>query len=225
MRYPIVILHGWGVISKRYDPLVRELRNKKFRVFAIDFPVNDDKPSLLSDYVDYLQMYLQQNNIKKPVFIGHSFGGRVALKYQWMYPNDVTGLILTGTPGYSPFFKKVFVVVAKIGKIFFHSSVIRDWYYYIIGARDYYQAKGVMKSTFKNIVSESLVTYMKSVRIPTLLVWGEDDLLVPVWVAKKMKKTIEHSRLVIIPNSGHNVSFAHAEIFVSKIYDFLLSLT
>ena len=224
MNKPIVILHGWGVSAKRYDPLIKELRDKKFRVFAFDFPIAE-QPSILSDYVSYLQKYLQKNKIVKPILIGHSFGGRVALKYQFVYPDSIAGLILTGTPGFSPFTKKLFIALAKIGKIFFHSSQLRDWYYYIIGARDYYRAKGVMKNTFKNIVSESLVPYMKSVHIPTLLVWGEDDLLVPVWVAKKMEKTIQKSQLIIIPNSGHNVSFAHPKEFVKNIYDFLLSLT
>lgn len=233
MDYPIVILHGWGLSKDRYDGLCTELQKKRFRVYSFDFPgfgaaKIPNAPLVLADYAAFLDGYLNKNNLKNPILIGHSFGGRVALKYQFMHPDRVHALILTGTPGFTPVAKKklmVLIAAAKIGKIFLNVPFIRDWFYYVAGARDYYRARGPMKQTFKNIVQESLVDYMRAVRIPTVLVWGENDMITPIWVARKMTGVIRNSKLIIIPESDHGVSYKKPGIFVAHIYDFLLSLT
>jgi pimeloyl-ACP methyl ester carboxylesterase len=178
---------------------------------------------------------METEHIVQPIMIAQSFGGRVALKYQAAYPGRIYALVLTGTPGFTPVPRKkilLFVTIAKIGKLFFlipFVSLLRDrvrsWYYYVVGARDYYRAEGTMRETFKRIVREELVTSMKKVRVPTLLVWGADDIIVPVSIAQRMKETIAGSKLIILPNSGHGVSYKNPKEFVRSIYDFLLSLT
>jgi pimeloyl-ACP methyl ester carboxylesterase len=113
------------------------------------------------------------------------------------------------------------MAIAKIGKIFFRSEKLRAWYYYVVGARDYYRASGVMRETFKTVVREELVTSMKKVHVPTLLVWGADDIIVPVPIAKKMKETILGSELIILPNSGHGVSYKFPKLFYEAIAPWL----
>lgn len=240
MNYPIVVLHGWGLSAKTFEPLVAELKKHHVEVFAPDFPGFDSlhipqKPFTLSDYVEFLHTYLERHHIVKPILIGHSFGGRVALKYQYTYPNNISALILTGAPGFTPVSRKklsLFISIAKIGGTLFSLPLlyrlkdrVRLWYYYVVGARDFYRAEGVMRETFKNVVKEPLVTCMQNVRVPTLLVWGAKDLIVPVRIAEKMKETIAHSRLIIVPDGGHNVSYTSPKEFVRSIYDLLLSLT
>lgn len=233
MDNPIVILHGWGLSKDRYGALSAELQKKGFRVFSFDFPgfgaeKAPENPLVLTDYVQFLNAYLKKNKLKNPVLVGHSFGGRVALKYQYVHPGEARALILTGTPGFTPVAKRklmVLIALAKIGKIFLNIPFIRDWFYYVAGARDYYRAQGPMKQTFKNIVQEQLVDYMRSVRIPTLLVWGEHDMITPVWIARKMSGVIGNSKLIVIPESDHGVSYKKPELFVATIYDFLLSVT
>jgi pimeloyl-ACP methyl ester carboxylesterase len=230
MKHPIVILHGWGLSAKVFEPLARALRTHGYQVYIPDFPGFGNtgipaKPLFLKDYVEFLSGYMEKKNIRRPIIIGHSFGGRVALKYQFLHPTNVTALILTGTPGFTPVAKKVFIVIAKIGKLFFNIPVIRNWYYYAVGARDYYRARGVMKDTFKNIVREDLVPYMRSVRVPTLLVWGEHDIITPIWITEKMRDTIKKAKLIIIPNSDHGVLYKNPKEFVATIYDFLFTLT
>jgi len=240
MKHPIVVLHGWGLSAKIFAPLVAELKKRKFPVFAPDFPGFDSlhipqAPLTLSDYAEFLDGYFKKHSIEKPVLIGHSFGGRVALKYQLVYPANVSALVLTGTPGFTPVSRKkltVAIAIAKIGGTLFSlpflyrlKDRVRVWYYYMIGARDFYRAEGVMRETFKNVVKESLVACMENIRVPTLLVWGEDDIIVPVAVAYKMEKVIHGAKLVVLPREGHNVPFKNSKEFVKTIYDFLCSLS
>jgi pimeloyl-ACP methyl ester carboxylesterase len=81
-----------------------------------------------------------------------------------------------------------------------------------------------MRETFKNIIKEPLTFYMKKIRIPTLLLWGEKDKTVPLKVAKKMQKTILNSKLEILPGLGHMFILENAEIAVGSIDNFIKDL-
>ncbi len=223
MIRPVVILHGWGLSGGTYRALIGALEKKRITAFAVDFPKDETKPYVLSDYVDFLRRYVQKHSIRNPVLLGHSFGGRVALQYQSRHP--VRALILTGTPGFTPFVKKIFILFAKAGKLFFNFAGIRNSYYWLSGARDYLRAQGAMKQTFKNVVGEDLAGYMKAVRVPTLLVWGANDRITPVWIAEKMRKTIANAKLIVIAGADHGVSYKKPKEFVGAIYDFLQSLS
>ena len=189
------------------------------------------RPYTLSDYCDFLHEYLAEKKLLKVVLIGHSFGGRVALKYSDVYKDGVAGLVLTGTPGVTPVPRKklfLFIFLAKIGKVFFSiwplsliQEKIRLWYYYLVGAREFYRAQGVMRETFKNIVKEDLLPYMKRVAAPTLLVWGATDQITPLWIGNKMHEEIRSSKLVVIQDRGHAVPFKDPDLFVSHIEEFL----
>jgi pimeloyl-ACP methyl ester carboxylesterase len=239
MKHPIVILHGWALSAKTFAPLVSELKKYNLEVIAPDFPGFDSlhipaQPLTLTDYADFLDSYFRQRHIEKPILIGHSFGGRVALKYQLQYPKNVTALILTGAPGFTPVSRSklaLFITIAKIGGTLFSLPIlyrlkdrVRLWYYYIVGARDFYRAEGVMRETFKNVVKESLVSCMENVRVPTLLVWGGNDIIVPAPIAQRMEKVIRGSTLVVLPREGHNVPFTNPVLFAQTVAPWIQSV-
>ena len=60
-----------------------------------------------------------------------------------------------------------------------------------------------MHNTFKNIIKENLYKYYKKITIPTLIIWGENDLDTPLKDAKKLKRIIKESKLIIYKNSNH----------------------
>ena len=238
-KSPIVILHGWGLSGEKYQELSRLLSAKGYKVFAPDLPgFGHEKPPSyafhLADYVQFVHRYLKSHNIIHPIFIGHSFGGRISLKFASIYPGIVRAYILTGTPGYTPVPRRklaLFISVAKIGKWFFRLPVlqgaqdfVRKWYYYAVGAREFYRADGVMRQVFKNIVEERLDGFMKNVQEPCILVWGELDRITPVWIAERMQKEIKGSTLIVIPESDHGVSYKQSTRFVDSIIPFISRL-
>lgn len=238
-RASFVILHGWGLSGKTFSPLAESLKKYGYRVYAPDLPgfgasKMPEKPLTLADYSRFLDGYLEKNRIDHPIFIGHSFGGRVSLKYNQLYPKRVRALVLSGTPGFTPIPKKkliFFITLAKIGKLLFSipllnllQDAVRRWYYYVVGAKEFFRAEGAMRETFKRIVAEDLVDCMAAVSIPTLLVWGELDIIIPPSIAQRMHRAIEGSELVIIPDSDHGVSFKEPEKFVPYVTRFLESL-
>jgi pimeloyl-ACP methyl ester carboxylesterase len=238
----ILLLHGWirGKNARTtYHKTIEEFEKEGFTVFTPDMPGFGEAPIpthplTLNDYSEFLRSFINTHNIKSPILIGHSFGGRVIIKYVSSQTTDVQAIVLSGTPGYSPV-KKVkwaaFLIISKIGKILFMlpglekiADRIRGWFYYIAGARDFYRAQGPMRQTFKNIVGEGIEEGMKKIKVPTLLVWGEEDSIVPVRIAHRMKETISQSKLTIIPHVGHKVLIDESHMFVKEVLSFLQSL-
>lgn len=237
--YPLVILHGWGLSGAIFDPLSNVLREKNYTVYTPDLPgfgksKLPDHPLQLDDYAAFLDIYLKEHHIDHPILIGHSFGGRVWLKYNEMYPKGVRALILSGTPGFTPIPKKkliFFIALAKVGGFLFRipplsyfQDAVRKWYYYVVGAREFFRAEGSMRETFKNIVREDLVAAMKAVSIPCLLLWGELDIIVPVSIAYQMEQIITNSKLIIIQEKDHGVPYKNPVEFSTYVDRFIHSL-
>jgi pimeloyl-ACP methyl ester carboxylesterase len=236
MKPTIVILHGWSLSGERFSPLAEQLKKCGYRVLNPSLPGFGDSeplthPLVLSDYADFLNSYLEKEKSEKVIILGHSFGGRVALLFAAKYPDKVEALILTGTPGFSslPWYRFwFFVAMAKMGKLIFSipfllpaQDAVRSFYYYIVGARDYTRANSIMRQTFKNVVSQELETSMKMISCSCLLLWGHQDQLVPLFIAKKMHKTIVHSELVTIPFTDHGVPYKKPEVFARKVDEFI----
>lgn len=232
----VIILHGWNLSGERFSGLADELLQKGYRVFTPDLPgfgkePPPDNPWHVSDYATFLGIYIKRHHIEKPVLIGHSFGGRVALQFTHMYPNIPGRLVISGTPGYSPISKKkmsFFLVLAKIGGALFMlpglyllSDFARKVLYRLAGVNEFYRAEGSMRQTFKNVVTDDLTAAMRSVRTPCLLVWGELDTIVPVAVAEKMRDTIPNAQCIIIPAMNHDVPFKQSKTFASYLWNFL----
>lgn len=225
----IIILHGWGLCGDKYQALKILLEEKNHKVFAPDLPgfgaeslVNNNMN--LDDYVVFLRKFIDKNKISKPIFIGHSFGGRVAIKYIWKYPRDVASLILTGVPiiRHASVKQKIAYVAAVIGGKVFRvfpketQTFLRKVLYASIGEWDYYKA-GPLRQVFKNIIGEELTAYVKNINIPTLLIWGKDDQIVPSFDVEKIKKIIPHAISVVVADEDHKLPYKNAREFFNAI--------
>ena len=237
MKSDIIILHGWGLSGSRFSSLREELEKRGHRVWSPDFPgfgkeAMPRTPYHLEDYVLFLKKFISDHKIMHPGLVGHSFGGRVALKYDFLYPMSCSWIVLTGTPGFSPVPSgrlKVLIAIAQIGNAFLSLPVLsylknfaRKSYYYLVGAREFTRAVGTMQETFKNIVAENLVPCMEKMSVPCYLIWGEKDLMVPVSIAKRMNYLIDKSHLAIHKDIGHNFPYQSAKEFVWELENFSL---
>ncbi len=235
-KYPILILHGWNLSGKKFRPLAECLEKEGYKVFSPDLPGFGEnaflsKPLVLDDYLEFVVEYLKKNNIERTILIGHSFGGRIAIKFATNYPEKTRLLILTGVPGFVPANRlKItsFLFISKIGGFIFMfppfsflKKIARKALYKLAGTNDYMNIEGPLKLTFKSVIREDLVQYMKKIRIRTLLVWGELDKTVNLSIAKKMEKVIKDSKLIIVPNTFHNLPYIQPERFIEAIRDYI----
>jgi pimeloyl-ACP methyl ester carboxylesterase len=65
-----------------------------------------------------------------------------------------------------------------------------------------------MRETFRRVIAEDLAERLPRIRIPTLLVWGEDDEDTPLWMASRMESLLPDAGLVVLPGAGH---YAYAD--------------
>lgn len=233
MRDPIIILHGWGLRKTLYIPLANLLRKAGYGVHLLDMPGFGEEPLKthsmnLDDYVEYVRQYMKINNILRVIFIGHSFGGRVALKYAWRYPKEVSRVIFTGVPiiREQSFYRLLLFLSAQLGGLVFRlfprvvQLSMRKFLYFLLGEWDYYNA-GSLKQVFKNIVNEDLIHYARELKTPTLLVWGKNDAITPVSTVAKIKKIMPEAQTVIISGVGHKLPYEKPGEFFKALKAFL----
>lgn len=235
-KYPIVILHGWNLSAAKFEPLQSEFEKRGYKVICFDLPgfgknATLSYPFTIHDYGQYVVDYLKKKKITEAIIVGHSFGGRIGIYMSINFPSMVKALVLSGTPGLGADLtlkEKVYLFLAKIGKIIFAfppfsmlQDFARKFLYRIIGSYDYYRAKGALRETFQNIVAYRLESLLDKIKAPTLIIWGQEDKIVPVKVAYGMNELIKNSKLSIITQARHGFLWTHSKIFVDEVEKFL----
>lgn len=227
-RTPIIILHGWGLSKDKYSQLV-SLLSKHRAVYAIDLPGFGKEPltnnsMTLDNYVTFLLGFIEREQLKKVIIIGHSFGGRVGIKFAKKHSDFVEKLILTGAPviRHKTFRMWIgFLLAMTVGKTLKAlpkdvQSSLRKPLYFMVGQWDYYKA-GPLRQVFTNIINEDIREYFRNLSIPVFLVWGEEDKLTPASDVLLLKQENERVDFVIIPGVGHKLPYEKPESFYNAI--------
>jgi pimeloyl-ACP methyl ester carboxylesterase len=212
---PVVLLHGWGASLQTFDAIFEDL-SKKYDVLSIDFPGfgASDEPSQswnLSEYTDFVEKMLKDLNIQNPVLIGHSFGGRVAIKLEGrIRPKAV---VLVNSAGIKPkraasYYLKVygfkaFRILAGLPGLKWILAEPLAAYRELYSSSDYKQASPIMKQVLSKVVNEDLRAFLPNFEAPVLLVWGDQDTSTPIEDAKLMSEMIPDAGLVVFEGAGH----------------------
>lgn len=236
-------MHGWDSSSEKWQKVGEILIQNNFQVIIPDLPgfgksSPPPAPWSVSDYLELVIKFVEKLKtcgelIKPPFLFGHSHGGRISIKFGAVYPENIQGLILC-SPGGLLSKKKIRVkfvyFLAKLGKIFFSlpflkplQNFLRKILYRLAGTRDYLKASPLMKETMKKIISENLLPYLPQIKVPTLIIWGEKDRILPVSDAYLIKKKIPNSTLKIMENIGHAPNLEAPEKLAQLIIAWLTS--
>lgn len=190
---------------------------KADEVAVFDLPGFGEEPLIdagwgVPEYALWVEKKIEDLNLKEKsvIVLGHSFGGRIAGYLASKNPVWLKGLILYGSPSlYRPDKKIKFKIrVAKLLKKLGFSR----------------RSDGKMYPIFKNVVMFDQTKYLPNIKIPTLLVWGENDTEVPLRIAKEVNALIPGSRLVTIENAGHNAHLDNPNLFYGTIKKFINGL-
>lgn len=214
----IVLLHGWGQNIEMMMPLANEI-GTGHRITILDFPGHgkSQEPTTawtIYDYVQYLEDFLKKLQVRNPILIGHSFGGRVAILYASR--NKVDKVILFGAPcirNRKPSLKENFY---KSIKKLPGMKTIAEKAKNHIGSTDYRNATPVMRETLVKVINEDLSNAAKKIQAPTLLIWGTLDTEAPIEEARALEKIIPDAGLVELPGYTH-YAYLEALNYVSDI--------
>ena len=202
----VVLLHGWGQNIEMMKPIGNRIK-KNNRVIIVDLPGfgMSEEPTYvwnLKDYVICIKELLDKLDVKNPILIGHSFGGKISLLYASMY--EVEKLILFGSP-FKQEIKKL-SMKTKILKSLKKVPVINKLEGFAkkhIGSTDYRQASDTMRKILVEHVNLDITEEVKKIKCPTLLVWGTMDQEVPIERAYELEKIMEDAAVISYEGCSH----------------------
>jgi len=223
----ILILHGWGSCAKNWQKVKEELEKRGYKVFLPDLPGFGSTPQLLrpwtiEDYVEWVKGYCEKNNLSQIFLLGHSFGGSIATKYTLKFPQEVKKLILVSPAiiRMKSIKKEIIAKISKLVKIFsflpFYSFGRRIFYKYLVKS-DYFETEGYLKATYLKIIREDLSDYLPNISVPTVLIWGERDKIIPLKQAAIIKSKIPKAELITLPGISHNPQTENPELLAKTI--------
>lgn len=222
----ILFLHGWGGSTASFEVEACVL-SKKFQTINLDFP-SFGKSALppraycVEDFAREVKRLLDEIGVRKCCVVGHSFGGRVAIKLARIYPELVEKIVLVDSAGIIPrrsIFCKMRIFFFKMLKKLVKFGIFKEKWLARFGSSDYKKLSPVMKESFVKIVNEDLLPDIKTIKVPTLIVWGKRDRETPKFMAKKILKNIRGSEIVWL-SGGHFAYLENRNLFVNILYNF-----
>lgn len=222
-KQAIVLLHGWGQNTEMMDMLGRPFM-EKYRIINIDLPgfglsKEPPEPWGVEQYTDMVYKILSSLKVDKPILIGHSFGGRIAICYAAKYESAKVVLLSApfrpkGTKNTKTSIKvKIYKTVKKIKFLKGFSEYLRNKW----GSEDYKNASDINRGSLVKVVNEDLTPFAKEINVPVLLIYGKEDPDVLIDEARALEKIIPDCGLVEYERCHH---YAYLE----KLNDTILVL-
>lgn len=235
----ILILPGWGGNADTWKPIT-DRAAKHMEVVCLNLPCFGDEPCPpevwgVEEYAAYVEGEMEKHALEKPVLIGHSFGGQIAVRLAADHPEKFSGLILIGAAAIRPrrpLRRLFFFFLAKAGKLLFRlpmvekkSALARAFLYRVTGSQDYDAASGMKRDIFRKIIRQDLRGALHHIRLPSLVLWGKKDTFVPLRYGKKIARRIPNAEIEILPEGRHGLHlqdpdhlFQLIRAFVNRIY-------
>lgn len=240
---PVVFLHGYPLDHQIWEPQLRRLSGGH-RIILLDLPgyglAREWKvPDTLAGFAESVHSTLTQRLSKSVVLVGHSFGGYVALELYRSHPDLFEGLVLVDTrsePDIPEAREKRLATVRRLedpGQGLNLEETVRA-----LVAPNTWEVEGPVVESIRGIIRgvpkptivaslcaiagrPDLTPVLSSIRVPTLVIWGENDQLIPPAQSRSMVSRIPRGSGVGIPGAGHLPSLEAPEAFARALEDFL----
>ncbi|GAB3332107.1 alpha/beta hydrolase [Marivirga atlantica] len=228
---PIILIHGTGASLHTFNDWAASLK-ENHRVIRMDLPAYGltgpfpDGNYNIEHYVDFLNGFLNQLRIDQCIIAGNSLGGQIAWRYTAAYPDKVNKLILIDAAGYTirsksvppafkaariPVIKNLFTYItprsvakASVENVYYDQSKVTEELvdrYFELTLRD--GNRQAFVDRFSASYDTTAVDFIKAIQQPTLVMWGKQDDLIPVYMAEQFHQDLPNDTLVILDKAGH----------------------
>lgn len=236
----LVLIHGLGASAERWD-LVIPYFSKHFTVYVPDligFGLSD-KPN--ADYTTeffakFIESFLSALGIKTATIMGSSLGGQIAVEYASNNQSHVERLILVSpagamkqsTPALDAYIMAALYPDHASAKTAFsmmtgnNKEVSQNTVDGFVQRMLMPNAKFAFMSTLLGLKNAPEISQkLEILEVPTFVVWGELDPVIPVKYAEYFVKKIRDCRFYQMENCGHTPYVEDPQIFVKIVLDFL----
>ncbi len=246
---PVILIHGTGASLHTWEGWVQELKAER-RVVRMDLPAYGlTGPNPTGDYsadfyAEFINHFLTKLGVKQCVLGGNSLGGGITWATALKYPDKIMKMILVDAGGYPmtsksvpiafqmakiPVIKNLFkyvtprsIIEKSVQNVYVHQERVTpelvDRYFELslrAGNRAAFldrAGKGVQNDNYLKI---------NTLQMPTLIIWGDKDGLIPIDVAQKFHKDLPHDTLVVFKDLGHTPMEEDAQTTVAVVKEFL----
>lgn len=246
---PIVLIHGTGASLHTFNDWANELK-RDYRVIRMDLPAYGltgpfPKPDYsIDNYVRFIKSFLTAHGIEKCILGGNSLGGNISWNFAARHPDMVSKLILIDASGYPskvkseplafkiprmPVLKHAFkfitprpVVKTSVENVYADKSKVTEELvdrYFELTLREGNRQAFIDRIKSKN--DTTAYRKVKSIKQPTLVIWGAQDYLVPIENAHRFHEDLPNDTLVILKNVGHVPMEESPTESVSAVISFL----
>ncbi len=228
---PVLLLHGLMGEMDHWEASLIALEDA-CRAMALSLPLFDPAVPAVSlpELTSYVQHFLDVLDFPTAVVGGNSLGGHLALELALSRPDRVSGLILAGSSG---LFERGFsrgvphrptseYVRQKMTEVLYDPDLVTpEWVERIrriVTDRALARRVVCLAASAKR---HSLAARLPEIRVPTLLIWGRDDRVTPLEVARRFHALIPDSTLVLLGECGHAPMLERPEVFAAAVQDWL----
>lgn len=240
----VILLHGLGGDMTNWAMTVPALA-AKYHVFAPDQVGfgKSDKP--IANYriamlVEFLDRFCAKLGIEKATLVGNSLGGWTAASFAVAHPQKVEKIVLVDAAGYSPKYwggptldraalgglnpSTTAQLKAMFALIFYNKAMSSDAF-----IEQAFTAKlkrgdgGTINSFIDSFLrgEDSLDETARTIKAPTLVIWGRQDGLTPLAIGEAFARDIAGAQLVVLDQCGHVPQVEKAGEFNAALLKFL----
>lgn len=231
---PLILLHGlFGALSN-FGELIEAMRTK-YKVVVPMLPLleMDLLHTSVGGVAKFVNRFIEHFDYKNIHLLGNSLGGHVALLHVLKHPERIKSLILTGSSGLfengmgDSYPKRGdYEYIKKKTEITFYDPAVAtkelvDEVFETVNNRlKVIRILALAKSAIRNNLGEEL----NQIKIPTLLIWGNNDTITPPFVGREFQRLIPNSELHFINECGHAPMMERPAEFAEILHKFLQNL-
>ncbi len=228
----IILLHGLMGGLSNFKDVIDFFSSKNYKVVIPELPIYTLplKETSVTAFSDFLEDFVKFKKLNNPILLGNSLGGHIGLIFSNKNPNLVKSLVLTGSSGLYensmgesyPKRENYDYIKRKTEEVFYNpkvaTKVIVDEVFETVNDRDkLVRTLAIAKSAIRHNMSSDL----PNIKTPTLLIWGENDLVTPPEVAIEFNSLLPNSELIWMKKCGHAPMMEHPKEFNRILFNWL----
>jgi len=231
---PIILLHGLMGSIENFGEMIDYI-SKEYKVYGLDLKLF--KTSLLKSSVKNLAQYLHKFmihiGVEKATLLGNSMGGHIGLVFAKLYPSMTEGLILTGSSGlYENSLGNSFprrgdyeYIKAKTEEVFYDpKTATKELVDSVFKMANTPESLLRLVKYAKSAIRHNMAKDLPGLNMPSLIIWGKNDIVTPPEVAEEFNSLLPNSELYWIDECGHAPMWEKPEIFSEIVLNWLNKL-
>jgi pimeloyl-ACP methyl ester carboxylesterase len=240
---PIFLIHGFAASTytfRRIIPLLQE----HFSIIAVDLPgfgKSEKSTSFIYSFQNYARLMIkciQMFGYTNTSIVAHSMGGQIALNMALVAPERINKLVLLCSSGYLNRAKKLHIfssylplfdkfvqlyirkrnVKNHLRDVLFNQTLITDElieeYGKPLTEKGFHRA---LIRLMRHREGDLSPQQLKKIQVPTLLLWGKEDQVVPVEVGHRLVQDLPDAKLITYEKTGHLITEERPELVFNNI--------